>query len=179
MGLTQGVGMKRLTESVARKTPKTNPSKGGFVQRLIKKYGKLCFIILCVISIVLEGFTLTMVGANSQENGKAASTVHKVIDSAKRLLGVMLNEPRALHVSDEDGELYRPEDGSFYQPPAAEWDQLPFPGWNQPTDLGGAPAAGWSNDYPAMPNPKPVAGFDRDRHHPRSSVPVVRSDGAH
>ena len=173
---TRGKGMKQLTESVAQKPPKHVSSIAGIVQRLIKKYGKLCFIILCVISIVLEGLTLTMVGANSQENGKAVGTVHKVIDSAKRLLGTMLNEPRALHVSDENGELYRPEDGSLYQPPASEWDQLPFPEWNQPSDIDVAPAAR-SGEHPAMPNPEPVVGFDRDRQRARSAVPMTRNGG--
>ena len=132
------------------------------MQRVLKKYGKLCFIVLCVKSIVLEGFTLTMVNSANRESGRAASTIQRVVKSAKQLLARILNKPRALPGHDQNSEVAQ----SFTLP---EWN------WQTPD---------WE---PLLQVPSPVSGQDspvprwkRDveiDHHLRSVMMARSRDG--
>ena len=95
-------GMKRVSNRVALTGHPSSPKH--VIQRLLAKYGKTCFIVLSVIAVVLESFTLVMVNNNAHEAGSAVGTVQRVITSAKRVLATLLHEPRAVPVTYENGE---------------------------------------------------------------------------
>ena len=131
--------MRHLSEMVATGPTKPHKTTPSLLRRMVHKYGKLCFVVLCVISVVLEGFTLTMMSSNSRENDRAVTTVRKVIESAKRMLGSMLHEPRMLPVNDQSHPL----------------DSGTLPSWMSDTAPRGQPT-GYRDP---VPQPAPVSGW--------------------
>lgn len=96
-------GMKRVSDRVGSGGHRSSPKH--LIQRLVGKYGKTCFIVMSVIAVVLEGFTLMMVNNNAHDSTRAMGTVQRVIDSAKRVLSNLLHEPRAVPVIDQHEEM--------------------------------------------------------------------------
>ena len=68
---------------------------------------------------------MNMVNSANRESGRAASTVHRVVESAKQLLARMLNKPRSLLVRDQNGEVAHPSILSEWNLHNTNWDPLP------------------------------------------------------